>query len=85
MQFESRSNYQFVNSPIRKWSSPSHVYPHRVSVLVHVQGGVPAGVLGMNFKTPFFDTGDTGFWTAIGVMLGFAVFATAFARWRRWF
>jgi len=46
---------------------------------------VVAGVLGMNFKTPFFDTGDTGFWTAIGVMLGFAVFATAFARWRRWF
>ena len=46
---------------------------------------VVAGALGMNFKTPFFDTGDTGFWTAIGVMLGFAVFATAFGRWRRWF
>lgn len=46
---------------------------------------VVAGVLGMNFKTPFFDTGDTGFWTAVAVMLGFAVSATAFARWRRWF
>jgi magnesium transporter len=46
---------------------------------------VVAGTLGMNFKTPFFETGDTGFWTSIALMLGFALAATAFARWRRWF
>ena len=45
---------------------------------------VVAGALGMNFKTPFFDTGDTGFWVSIGVMAGFALLAVAFARWRRW-
>lgn len=45
---------------------------------------VVAGALGMNFTTPFFDTGDTGFWLAIGVMAGFAVLAIAFARWRHW-
>ena len=46
---------------------------------------VVAGALGMNFKTPFFDTGAQGFWAAITVMAVFAIAATAFARWRRWF
>jgi magnesium transporter len=46
---------------------------------------VVAGTLGMNFKTPFFDTGDTGFWASIVLMLALAIAATAFARWRRWF
>ena len=45
---------------------------------------VVAGALGMNFKTPFFDTGDVGFWVAIGVMAGIAIVATLIARWRRW-
>jgi len=45
---------------------------------------VVAGALGMNFKTPFFDTGDVGFWVAIGVMAGIAIVATSIARWRRW-
>jgi Mg2+ and Co2+ transporter CorA len=46
---------------------------------------VVAGALGMNFKTPFFDTGDRGFWISIGVMAAIAVTALAIARWRRWF
>lgn len=46
---------------------------------------VVAGALGMNFKTPFFDTGDRGFWISIGVMAGIAVAAVSIARWRRWF
>ena len=46
---------------------------------------VVAGALGMNFKTPFFDTGDRGFWTAIGAMAGVALTAIGIARWRRWF
>lgn len=46
---------------------------------------VVAGALGMNFTTPFFDSGDRGFWTAIVAMLAVAVVATAIARWRRWF
>ena len=45
---------------------------------------VVAGTLGMNFKTPFFDTGNEGFWISVGLMLCFAVAATAVARWRRW-
>jgi len=46
---------------------------------------VVAGALGMNFRTPFFDTGARGFWIAIGGMAGIAVVAISVARWRRWF
>ena len=45
---------------------------------------VVAGALGMNFRTPFFDSGDRGFWISIAVMAGIAVVAIALARWRRW-
>jgi Mg2+ and Co2+ transporter CorA len=44
-----------------------------------------AGALGMNFKAGFFDSADTGFWTAIGAMAGIVVVAVSIARWRRWF
>jgi len=44
-----------------------------------------AGALGMNFNAPFFQSGESGFWTAIAVMGGFVVLALGFARWRRWF
>ena len=43
-----------------------------------------AGVLGMNFQAPFFETGGRGFWTAVGAMAAAAVAALALARWRRW-
>jgi Mg2+ and Co2+ transporter CorA len=46
---------------------------------------VIAGALGMNFRTPFFDTGDRGFWAAIGAMAGVVVLALGVGRWRRWF
>lgn len=54
-----------------------------VTVLV---GGlaVIAGVLGTNFNTAVFETGDTGFWIAIAAMLGFSGFATWLARRRGW-
>lgn len=45
---------------------------------------VMAGVLGMNFQMPLFESGMRGFWIAIGAMAGIAVVATAVARWRRW-
>jgi len=46
---------------------------------------VVAGALGMNFNTPFFDSGERGFWSAIAAMIAISVIATAIARWRRWF
>lgn len=45
---------------------------------------VMAGVLGMNFQVPLFDTGMRGFWISIGAMVAIAVLATVVARWRRW-
>jgi Mg2+ and Co2+ transporter CorA len=45
---------------------------------------VIAGVLGMNFKAPLFDSGAPGFWVTIVAMGLIALVATAVARWRRW-
>lgn len=45
---------------------------------------VAAGVLGMNFKAPLFDTGGVGFWSAVGLMLALALLALGVARWRGW-
>jgi Mg2+ and Co2+ transporter CorA len=44
-----------------------------------------AGALGMNFKAGFFDSADTGFWTAIGAMASIVLVAVGLGRWRRWF
>jgi Mg2+ and Co2+ transporter CorA len=46
---------------------------------------VAAGVLGMNFDAPFFQSGALGFWTAIAGMTLVVLAALVFARWRRWF
>ena len=46
---------------------------------------VVAGALGMNFHASFFDSGERGFWTAVGVMAGIVLVALALGRWRRWF
>lgn len=44
---------------------------------------VLAGVMGMNFKLPFFD--DTNnFWIVVGAMVAFAVSLLVVAKWRRW-
>jgi Mg2+ and Co2+ transporter CorA len=45
---------------------------------------VVAGVLGMNFNAPLFDTGTAGFWTTVGAMAGFVLLAMLVARWRGW-
>jgi Mg2+ and Co2+ transporter CorA len=44
---------------------------------------VLAGVMGMNFKLPFFDDGGN-FWIVIGGMAILALTILAVARWRRW-
>jgi Mg2+ and Co2+ transporter CorA len=46
--------------------------------------GAVAGIFGMNFQTPYTNSGVFGFWMVIGV-LGIAVALSAvIARWRRW-
>jgi magnesium transporter len=45
---------------------------------------VIAGVLGMNFDAPLFDTGARGFWITIGLMTGIVVAAIGYAMARGW-
>lgn len=45
---------------------------------------VVAGILGMNFTTPFFESGTRGFVIAIGAMVVSAALALGIARWRDW-
>jgi len=45
---------------------------------------VVAGVLGMNFQAPLFETGAFGFWMTIAAMALIAGLATLVARWRKW-
>lgn len=47
--------------------------------------GVTAGVLGMNFESPLFDTGSRGLGWSLGGMLVFLVAATVVGRKRGWF
>ena len=44
-----------------------------------------AGVLGMNFNAPFFQSGERGFWTTLAGMAGVVAIAVGIARRRRWF
>jgi magnesium/cobalt transport protein CorA len=44
---------------------------------------VLAGVMGMNFKIPFFDD-PSNFWLAIGAMLALAIGVLGISRWRGW-
>lgn len=46
-------------------------------------GVVLAGVMGMNFKLPFFDD-PNNFFVVAGVMIGFAAVILAISRWRHW-
>lgn len=43
-----------------------------------------AGIFGMNFKTRLGDSGDTGFFVTVAVMILVAVGVMVIARWRRW-
>lgn len=59
----------------------------RVLTFVTVLFGAMAvivGALGMNFTTPLFESGSTGFWATVAGMGAIAVFATAFAFWKKW-
>ncbi|MGH2477483.1 MAG: magnesium transporter CorA family protein [Candidatus Limnocylindrales bacterium] len=44
---------------------------------------VLAGVMGMNFKLPFFDE-SANFWVIVAGMGGLAILILGLARWRRW-
>ncbi|MEO8245695.1 MAG: CorA family divalent cation transporter [Chloroflexota bacterium] len=54
-----------------------------IASVVLLPSAVIAGVMGMNFKVPFFDN-PVFFWVVIGAMLGLAVTTILVARWRRW-
>ena len=50
---------------------------------IALPGIVLAGVMGMNFKLPFFE--DAGnFWLVVGTMVTFSVVIVGVARWRHW-
>ncbi len=57
-----------------------------LTVVTALMGGlaVIAGVLGMNFNLPFFETGWPGFAIAVGSMLLLAIAGLGMARWRKW-
>jgi Mg2+ and Co2+ transporter CorA len=44
---------------------------------------VLAGIMGMNFKLPFFDD-PNNFWFVVAAMVAFAATIAAVARWRGW-
>jgi magnesium transporter len=44
---------------------------------------VLAGVMGMNFKLPFFDE-NANFFVVIGAMVALSVAILGYARWRTW-
>jgi magnesium transporter len=44
-----------------------------------------AGVMGMNFGLPFFETGERGFWQVMGLMSIVVAIALGVGRWRRWY
>ena len=45
---------------------------------------VVAGVLGMNFKAPLFDSGANGFWISLAAMGTFAIVSLVIARLMKW-
>ena len=59
----------------------------RVLTFATVLSGMMAvivGALGMNFTTPLFESGSTGFWITVALMVAIAVIAAAMARWKKW-
>ena len=44
---------------------------------------VLAGIMGMNFKLPFFDEANN-FWVVVAAMVSFGFAIVIAARWRRW-
>jgi Mg2+ and Co2+ transporter CorA len=59
----------------------------QVLTFVTVLSGAMAvivGALGMNFKAPLFESGASGFWWTVALMVAVAIVATVLARWKRW-
>lgn len=59
----------------------------RVLTFVTVLSGVMAvivGAFGMNFTTPLFESGSTGFRITVAVMAVIAVAGIALAKWKDW-
>ena len=59
----------------------------RVLTFVTVLSGMMAvivGALGMNFTTPLFESGSTGFWITVAAMVVIAAAAAVLARWKNW-
>jgi Mg2+ and Co2+ transporter CorA len=54
-----------------------------ITMLLGAVGAV-AGIFGMNFEVPFFQSGGLGFWSVIGVLILFTIAAMAIARMRNW-
>ena len=54
-----------------------------VTVMLGMVGAV-AGVFGMNFETPYTQTGIVGFWIVLGALSAFIVAATILAQRRGW-
>ena len=54
-----------------------------ITMLLGAVGAV-AGIFGMNFEVPFFQSGGLGFWSVIGVLILFTIAAMAVARMRNW-
>ena len=58
---------------------------HLLTVVTVIVGllATAAGILGMNFDAPVFETGRRGFYTAIACMLVFAIGSIGLVLWRR--
>jgi Mg2+ and Co2+ transporter CorA len=55
-----------------------------VSIMLGTIGAV-AGVFGMNFETPYTNSGATGFWMVVGGLIALSVVAFAVGLIRKWF
>ncbi len=54
-----------------------------VTVIIGLSAAV-AGIFGMNFKVPIFETGPTGFYGVLGGLVALIIVSAVLARWRRW-
>ena len=78
-------NGSFEPVTTRTAESTNHLVP-RLTFVTMVLGavGALAGVLGMNFETPYFQTGPVGFWTVIALMGALIAGAIVLARRNDW-
>jgi magnesium transporter len=46
--------------------------------------GAAAGIFGMNFETPYTQTGLVGFWIVVACLVSFIIGSVVLSRWRGW-